>query len=293
MAEKIDLFIIGAQKAGTTSLKNYLSEHPSIKSHYAQEFSFFYDDEEYTLGVQKAFKKYFTEKETAILQIAKHAHLYSSEKAIERLYHHNPNCKLIFILRNPVERTFSSYMMEKLYNRVDFEFDQLEHAINGSDLLQLEPWQREAILEFGYYENFLPSIYKYFPKNQVRLVLFEDFMSKPMELCQTVFRELNLKHDYYPRTRVKHNETALPRSEVMSNLLRKYLISDNKIKSNFGKVIPPVTKFKIGNMLRNLNRSNKNKVQISEKMTFKLKEHFYPHICELEKMTGFDLGNWK
>lgn len=50
MGEKIDIFIIGAQKAGTTSLKNYLGEHPQINTHTTKEFSYFYDDEEYNAG---------------------------------------------------------------------------------------------------------------------------------------------------------------------------------------------------------------------------------------------------
>lgn len=41
MPGKIDLFIAGAQKSGTTSLKNYLSEHPQIFGHIQAEFTFF------------------------------------------------------------------------------------------------------------------------------------------------------------------------------------------------------------------------------------------------------------
>ena len=153
---KIDLFIVGAQKAGTSSLKNYLSEHPEVSTHLPQEFSYFYDDNEFEKGEEFALGKYYNDKADFKVRIAKHAHLYSSEKAIKRLHEHNPDCKIIFILRNPVERTFSSYQMEKLYNRVDFTFEELVSSLDGSFPLELEPWQRESIVEFGYYEKYLP-----------------------------------------------------------------------------------------------------------------------------------------
>jgi len=52
----IDLMIIGAQKAGTTSLKNYLGEHPEICTHERIEFMFFVNEQEYKQGYKKIFK---------------------------------------------------------------------------------------------------------------------------------------------------------------------------------------------------------------------------------------------
>ena len=152
--QKIDLFIAGAQKAGTTSMKNYLGEHPQITTHVAQEFSFFYDDQEFNRGLEYAFSHYFYKQSISNNKIVcKHAHFYTSEKAIIRLSQHNPDCKLIIILRNPVERAYSSYLMEKLYSRVHFEFDEIVYALDGSNRLILEPWQQEAIISFGFYSN--------------------------------------------------------------------------------------------------------------------------------------------
>ena len=59
---KIDIAIIGAQKAGTTSLKNYLGEHSEVTTHPHTEFSFFADEDQFESGYNNVFEKYFGTK---------------------------------------------------------------------------------------------------------------------------------------------------------------------------------------------------------------------------------------
>lgn len=103
MAKKIDLMIVGAIKAGTTSLKNYLNEHPEILGHFQIDLTYFTNDSEYEAGYEKAFKKYFTEGGITKTRrvIAKDASVHQYEKTIKRLYEHNPECYIVFIIRNP------------------------------------------------------------------------------------------------------------------------------------------------------------------------------------------------
>ena len=55
--KKIDVMIVGAEKSGTTSLKNYLNEHPDVFGHSATEFTFFHTKKnEYNLGFDTVFK---------------------------------------------------------------------------------------------------------------------------------------------------------------------------------------------------------------------------------------------
>src|ERR1051325_8643005 len=99
----IDAMIIGAQKAATTSLKNYLMQHPQIAGHVQKEFAFFQDNEEQKNGYRFAYKKYFQNGQPIVNKkiIAKHASLYSMEENIQKLKEHNPDALLIFSLRNP------------------------------------------------------------------------------------------------------------------------------------------------------------------------------------------------
>lgn len=105
---KIDVMIAGAQKAGTSSLKYYLQQHPEISSHINLECDYFVSEQ---ADFDKYFVQYFETPNKVIL--AKYAGIYKQENFLKKLYIHNQNCKLIFILREPVDRLVSAYDMEK------------------------------------------------------------------------------------------------------------------------------------------------------------------------------------
>src|SRR2546421_13021843 len=112
---KIDLMIVGAQKSGTTSLKNYLGQHPEVVTHLETEFSYFFHESEYVKGPAGMFRKNFLNALQGRSKkiIAKSAGLYVDEAALERLKELNPHYKLVLLLRNPVQRAHPSYLMER------------------------------------------------------------------------------------------------------------------------------------------------------------------------------------
>lgn len=293
MGEKIDIFIIGAQKAGTTSLKNYLGEHPQINTHTTKEFSYFYDDEEYNAGFINSnlynFNNQIDEKK---LIVCKHAHLYSSEKAIIRLKKNNPNCKIIFILRDPVNRTFSSYLMEKMYNRVDFEFDDLKNILEGNSLIKMEQWQQDAIISFSIYHQYLEVVYKHFNKEQVQLILFEDFSKNPLKYCKQIFLTCGINDEFRPRVRTIHNQTTSKKSKYYANFLKHFLIEKNSLKSIVKRMLPNKTTHELGEKLRNANRSKKYSELMSEELKIFLSDYFFTHNKKLEELTGLNLQHW-
>jgi hypothetical protein len=295
MSKKIDLFIIGAQKAGTTSLKNYLGEHPEMVTHASKEFSYFYDDDEFEKGLDKAHLHYFGKANISNkIVVCKHAHLYSSEKGIARLKAHNPECKVVFIMRNPVTRAFSSYLMERLYNRVNFEFDAMEKALNGSGELKLEDWQYEAIVEFGLYANYLEMIYKYFPKEQVKLILFEDFKNFPLKYCAEIFTDFKINNEFQPRVRTVHNKTAIPRSKLLASVLKTFLVEKNPVKEGIKKVMPSNTSARLGEKLREANKSEKKTdFKMTPQMKTFLLQFFKPYNKKLAELTGMDYSIWE
>ncbi|MFN6039778.1 MAG: sulfotransferase domain-containing protein [Bacteroidota bacterium] len=290
---EIDLFIVGAQKAGTTSMKNYLGEHPQIITHLPSEFPFFYSDKEYKMGYENIYNYYFNKSAPGDRKmVCKHAHLYSSEVALQRLSIHNPNCKIIFLLRNPVYRTYSSYLMERLYNRVDFNFDEIVSALDGSGKLKLKDWQRSAIIDFGFYADYLKNIYKYFPKENVSLILFEEFKESPLFFLKDVFRVLNVNPDFQPRVRIIHNESSSPRSTVVGDLIKRTIIQENSFKQFLKKILPNQMSIRLGKGVREINKTGK----VKEKMKPETREFLYNFFKlnneELVSLTGLDISKW-
>src|SRR5689334_24604680 len=105
---KVNFFIIGAQKSATTSLYNYLSEHPDIFMPQVKENHFFVDDRIYKKGIAH-FHKYYKSYSNEKLIGGAYVHMLSSKEAPERVYHYNPDAKFLIMLSNPIDRDYFDY----------------------------------------------------------------------------------------------------------------------------------------------------------------------------------------
>lgn len=106
-----DFLIIGAQKAGTSSLESFLGRHPQINRAKRKEVGFFSRDRVYSRGPRWYARQFpFRRSPGVRLFEATPAYLYYPFVA-ERILDFNPRIKLIIVLRNPVERAFSAWNM--------------------------------------------------------------------------------------------------------------------------------------------------------------------------------------
>lgn len=293
MKEKIDVMIVGAQKAGTTSLLRYLGEHPDCMAHPQKEFAYFIDEQEFKQGIEAAFYKYYSSETPLTSQkiIAKNAGLYTRSESLKKLKEHNPKCEIILILRNPVERAYSSYLMEKNYGSVKFDFSELPQLIN-SHLEKDESWGFSFFVDYGLYINYLKLIYSYFPKEQVSVVLYRDFKNSPKEICSYLFKKIGVDSSFVPDTDVKHNVTVKTKSTVVARAIKHVLKRDGLVRKTLTQLIPSNKAYKYGELLREANKTNeKHTIMDSEVRQF-LVNFYKPYNLELEKLIGQDLSEW-
>jgi len=289
---KIDLMIIGAQKAGTTSLQNYLNEHPEILGHPQIEFGFFKDDAMYANGYEKEFSRHFTAGNinTAKAVVAKNTGMYDSEKALERLRQHNPDCKLVFIVREPVSRAYSSYSMEKFNGLLKRDFSEIKDVIEEK---RFDDMMYRFFIRLGLYSEFLKSIYKFFPENQVKIVLFEKLGKDPAGVCREIFQWLNIDPSFTPGTEKEYNKTQKPKSVLVSNILMRLRSNDNVIKKVAKKVLPYKVFTRLGTFLIESNKSSKRTKPISPEIKEYLQRFFDPYNKELEELAKINLDGWR
>lgn len=117
---KVNLFIVGAQKAGTSALHNYLCQHPRVIGGKNKEINFFNHNKKYSKGTQwyhRQFKKpFFWEENKLYLDSTPQ---YLSEKDIaHKIYQYNPKAKIIILLRNPVSRAYSGWNMYRQFSQM-------------------------------------------------------------------------------------------------------------------------------------------------------------------------------
>ena len=291
MSKKINLMIIGAQKAGTTALKNYLNEHPNIIGHPQMEFDFFLNDEEYNQGFDYAFNKYFSEgdKNANNQLVAKHVSAYYEEKILSRLAAHNPDCKLVFIIREPVARAYSSYGMEMYFGQFK------RNSLDMIDVIKKKDYNDSMyriFIRLGLYDEQIQMIYKYFPKENVKIVLYEDLNKSSLKVCQDVFQWMGVDVSFVPNVEKKYNETKKAKSQFLTNFIN-FLRSNNNVIKKVAKAVLPYSVFsKMGNSLVEYNKSEKKLEPIPQELYSFLHDFYQPHNENFERLTGINLSHW-
>ena len=229
--KRIDFLIIGAQKSGTSSLMEYLNENlqinpPSTKEvHY---FDFNYDKS------KKWYHNHFTFSRGEITGEASPFYFFHPQ-APERIHQYNPNLKLIAILRNPVERAWSQYRMNRSRNRETLSFiEALKEEKNrlredGDFNNKYSSAQLHTYKMRGLYAEQLERWYQFFPKEQILVLNYHTFYEKPWENVQQIYKFLDVA-PYFGVTDYTVNQSKIQEDmDVASQqLLEEYYKEPNK-----------------------------------------------------------------
>lgn len=288
--DKIQLMIIGAQKAGTTSLGKYLSEHPLLVEPKCMEFTWFTDHKERTVALDEYMERYYPSGlAEGTRLIAKMANLYCYRSGLELLREHNPQCHLVMIVRDPVQRAYSAYRMACFDGWLKYEPRFFEH------LLKAEPadnGMHRIMLGYGYYAQHLRSVFELFPESHVHVLRFEDLKKAPQDVCDRLFELLGLERWSLNDLGRVHNETKMARSQMLTSLILWLRNERNPIKRSIRRLIPYNAYSKLGDRVRDLNRSNKDFPPLDVTTKRLLADHYRAEDATLAFMTGLDLSNW-
>lgn len=277
---KLPKFIIcGAMKSGTTSLHSYLSQHPEIfmPEGRAQETHYFDDPKNYAKGLDW-YKDCFKEgKEKQLIGQTSPLYMYL-DYVPERIYRLLPEIKLLFILRNPVDRAYSHYWHEWKKNR---EFKTFERALNlegkrlesgnFSDLRNYSYFSR------GYYFEQISKYLQFFDKGQIKVVIFEELKSDLQKNISECYRFLNVDEHFLPQSMGIENATLLPKFRLL-----KKILSSNRFSENIGF---------LNDIDKKYNRKN-HYPRLDEGVRQSLEKMYLSDIKNLELLIGKNLKIW-
>lgn len=181
-----DFFLAGCQKTASSWTYICLKEHPEIfvpqdtdTTHYFDMF--------YHLGLdwyRDFYQEYNGEK-----VIGDTTPSYIRDfKAPQRIAEFNGQAKLIFNLRNPINRAFSHYWHEKRKEKISFEFKE---CLENYDLYQ--DW-----ITTGFYYRHLKRYLDYFPRENIKIMIFDDLKEDDQEFIQEIYRFLGVDDSFMP-----------------------------------------------------------------------------------------------
>ena len=299
-----NFLIVGAAKRGTTSLYHYLKQHPEIYLNEKVKESRFFtymdyfgdtlgagpgdaDEARYPKTIEEYQRLFRTENQQAVGEISPD-YLYYHEWVVPNIKKVLGDVKIIIILRNPVERAYSSYMHLVAAGRETLDFSQalaLEEKRVADRYWFI--WHYQAA---GLYRKQVEDFLNNF--TDVKIVLFDDLNENPAALNNELCDFIGVQSNFIPDLSKKYNVSGKPKNKVINRFLKQ----NNRAKIF---VKPIVDSLGMGSPVRktiklliDANDKNMTKCEMDESIKIKLYKYYAEDIVKLQNVIDRDLSPW-
>ena len=190
-----NFFIVGAPKAGTTSLYRYLQQHPQIYFPEKKEPHYFsytiIPDDHFRKPIRdkkKYLKLFENAKDEKIIGESSTSYL-ADPKAADLIHEVSPNARILISLRDPVERIFSTYLMLKRLYKIKSSFnEQIQKEYNQNEFSV-----SDLKLKRGLYSKHVKRYFDIFDSKQIKIIIFEEWIKNPKSIVEEILKFLDLK----------------------------------------------------------------------------------------------------
>lgn len=220
---KVNFLIGGTQKGGTTALDSYLRKHPSVSMAKQKEVHYF-DNETHFRKVAVDHSLYHKSFESGCADkiIGEATPIYMYWYAVpKRVWDYNQEMRWILVLRNPIERAYSHWNMER--NRGAESLPFLEALLYEKERCREVLPEQHRVYSYadrGFYTEQIRRIWHYFPTEQTLVLKSDDLQTSPGAVLNKVCSFLGVEDmpkDSYEMKHVGAYEAA------MSSVERAYL----------------------------------------------------------------------
>ncbi len=270
---------IGAMKAGTTSLHHYLAEHPELSLSSTKEINFFNQDSNWNKGINW-YKKFFKNTALKCGEInPNYAMLPNYPSVPERLYQVSPNLKIIYILRDPIER-FRSHIHHNYVQGCDDR--SIEEILTDQD-------DSLRYISYGKYFYQINHFLSYFDRSQIMMPTLEDLSTNMQAVLSDIFDFLEVDASFFSghyRDRFHvANEHLKP--NLTLQVLRKISLAQQYQR------LRPLLPSKLHVGLKSKLGTPVQKPQLTPQQVSYLSEVFADDVRQLEAFLGRKLDEWQ
>ncbi len=292
---KPNFYILGAAKAGTTTLYDLLKQHPEVFLSFDKEPMFFSRDDYYSRGLDWYLKTFYSHSEKFMVRGEASPHyLYWADKVSPRLarYYEQKNVKFIVILRNPITRAYSWYWNMVADRREDLPFMDALKMENQRIKEKREELEFYGSMQYGYlwggsYATQIQSFLRFFSREQFLFLLQDDLKRDwedvVLQICR--FLGVSLEFDVLPR---RSNAAGLPRSRKMQEIIR----TPSGFKNILKLLIPNQLRYQAKTFLLKTNKKKIHYPEMSKPAYEFLVQYYQQEIMELSAILDRDLSFW-
>lgn len=300
-----NFLVVGAAKAGTTTIYDMLVQHPEVGMSIMKEPNFFSDGWPKWAKTLDEYKQLFSHcsGKKAIGEAS--PFYFSDPESAERIKSTlGEDTKIIIFLRNPAKRTYSHWAYARyIYNREPLSFHQAlekEDERAFADSTHKLKHYYSGIFRYVWismYSDKVQHFLEIFGKNNVKVVVLEEFVKNPKKLFQDICQFLEIDPLFIPIL-TKSNPAGESAAPGLTNLISA--INQSNIFNTLYRNLPfklKIVIFNFGNaVFEALRRPRHSTLAVDEQLdeiTYKsLMKRFMTDIRKLEKLLGRDLSVW-
>lgn len=284
---KVDFFIVGAPKAGTTSLYHYLNEHPEIEMSLQKEPDFFSDIEIAKQGMYYGKNRISTIEEYH--QLFNDNSLLKGEASVSYLFYkgvaqkikeYNANAKIIIMLRNPVDRAFSHYLMDY---RLGIVSDSFEDIIRKKSKSKYKDLFYQQYVEVSEYANQVKEYLNIFDSNNVLILDYDNLKKDIYSEVKKVYKFLSVSVDDNVDLEKKHNTYSMPKNNFIRIIYSFVFLR---------RVLTFLFPSKLVKKVRSILFKEENKPKLDVETRLELNEYFKSDVKKLSEILKKDFTKW-
>ncbi len=299
MGLKVNFFLSGYPKCGTTAIYEYLKDHGVVGFPEIKEPHFYTSD---FPGIQACctaseYQSLFSlDNEFELLGDAS-ASVIHSDVAVDSILSENPDAKFVVLLREPLSavRSFHGELLHNLNENVeDFELAWRLQAdrCKGSNIPKtcIEPKLLQYREVFNYREQ-LPKFFSKVPAKQRLVLVFEEFFANPRDGYCKILEFLSLNDD--GRTQFEKVNVAKKHRFLMLAKLHRAMVLKNGLVYRTLKMVFSGVGIHPSHLLARFNKKSLQKVSINEDFERELVEYFRPDVEAVETLLGRKIDSWR
>jgi hypothetical protein len=289
-----DFFIVGAARAGTTTLYDYLGRAPGVYLPKIKEPRYFLarskNEDIYgriAVGSVEKYLSLFANSDAIAIGEATPEYLYH-DSAANKIQEKVPHAKIIITLRNPIDRAFSHYLLLKTLLNIKYSFDDMvksEWANKKHDLaISL---RSPGIIECGFYSHGVGKYLELFRSDQILIIIFEEWTKNALNTINRIIEFLGVKNEFDDSMTIRKENAS--RSYSRTNAFLSSVVENSLLLSKIYLGLPAFAR----DLLRNMHhrqvsiRSSSSTIEsISKETKQLLLDIYWKDVQELEKILG-------
>lgn len=302
-----NFYMIGAAKSGTTSLNEYIDQHPQVYMSPIKEPHFFVlegtDIDFHGPGDVRAldpmyvstlddYKNLFAGvKDEIAIGEGTTQYLYYPEVA-DKIHALTPDAKIIAFLRHPVDRAYSSFTHLTRDGRETHE--DFERALQDEPQRIADKWAPLwHYAAAGYYHDNLKHYMDIFGEAQVKVFLFDDLKKDVGALLKAIFAFLDVDDTFEPDTSIRYNVSGVPKNRTLQSVQDLLLTPNNPIKEMIKPLLPQKFRHRmLHKVVDHMRKVNYEKRPLDPALRNRLTENYRDDILKTQDLIRRDLSHW-